>query len=58
MPTITIPTFKGMTPRTHKRLLSPQDALEAVNCTMESGILEALADLGPSQASVGAAQTI
>lgn len=58
MPTITIPTFKGMTPRTHRRLLSPQDALEAVNCKMESGVLEAMADLGLSQASVGSAKTI
>lgn len=48
MPTITIPTFKGMTPRTHKRLLGPADAQDAVNCRTERGVLEPMPSLGSS----------
>lgn len=58
MSTVTIPTFKGMTPRTFRRMLSPQDAQLAKNCRLESGILEPLRSLGVSQASVGTAKTV
>ena len=48
MATIIIPTFKGMTPRTHERLLQPGQAQVATNCRTDRGILEALFGLGAS----------
>jgi hypothetical protein len=39
-------------------LLSPQDAQVALNCRLESGILESLRGFGESQASVGLSRTI
>jgi hypothetical protein len=58
MSTVIIPTFKGMTPRTFKRMLSAEEAQVAENCRLESGILEPLSGLGSAQASASAAQAI
>ena len=58
MSTVVIPTFKGMTPRTFRRMLAPQDAQIARNCRLESGILEPLRSLGAAQSAVGTAKTI
>ena len=51
MATIIIPIFKGMTPRTHERLLQPGQAQVATNCRLERGILEAVPGLGAAEGS-------
>ena len=58
MPTITIPTFRGMTPRTHERLLSVSQAQVAENCRLSRGTLEALRSPGPALASAHGSRTL
>ena len=55
MATIIIPTFKGMTPRTHERLLQPGQAQVATNCRLGRGMLEAMPGLGASEGSASGA---
>lgn len=53
MATIVIPTFKGMAPRLHERLLQPGQAQVAKNCRTDRGILEPVFGFGPSVAAGG-----
>lgn len=58
MPTITIQTFSGETPRTTPRLLDAAQATVAINCQLERGHLEPLAGPGFIAGLDGSCRTI